>query len=126
MISPAAAFIARRANCSGANEFVPLKNALVARIDEVVKNLSLGTPCDANELGSLLVFESGVAFGDVARRRSSGVVQLIAEFESAREFRSRQKLIREELQFICELPSCNLSKIPPPGHAVGRCKCVDE
>ncbi len=95
-MSPLAGFHRSSHEVLGANELFRLEESLLARIDEVVENLSFGAFCDANELSEFLVFESGETFRDVARRRTRGVAQLFTERKPPRDFWSRRRTHRQE------------------------------
>jgi hypothetical protein len=77
------------------DELVLRQEALIVCVDEVVENLALRALSNTNELSELLMLEPRETFGDVPRRRSSRIIELVAELEPFGNLRPREKIIRK-------------------------------
>ena len=84
----------------------------------MIQDLGLRAFRDADELRELFVSESAKALRDIARRRSAGVVQLLAKPKSPLEFGSGEIAIGLFLELMCKLPRDDFPEVSESSHAV--------
>jgi hypothetical protein len=86
-------------------------------IDQKIGNFLQRAHRNAQKLRELFVTETAEAFRDVARRRSGGVLTLIAVFEVSNDVRLRNYFEDQSSQFVGELPGNEFCKFL--GHLAG-------
>jgi hypothetical protein len=110
-----------------ADEFSLSNEPLFVCVAKVVQDFPERSSRDAKKLSELLVFEtSHVAFGDISRRRSDGIAQLIGESELSLEVWSAEEFIHSQLQLVRQLPGENLLKLLESSHSGLACNRAAE